>query len=83
MIDEKGEQWKANWSSGLGTDNPILAFESSYFHRPKKLLSRGKCSALDKDNMDVVVDTNLGKLIKRPDDSLGYVERLVTANTKS
>jgi hypothetical protein len=71
LVDEKGEVWKSFGSSGMIHDKAVLYFESSYFHKPKKLYVEGSWfRALDKDKMDVVIDTERGLLIKAPDSAL-------------
>jgi hypothetical protein len=73
MTDENGEVWKSFWSSGNYKNHAIIAFESNYFHNPKELYLEGSWfRALDKDKMEVVVDTKLNKLIQAPDSLLKY-----------
>lgn len=71
LVDEKGEVWRSIGSSGMIHDKAVLFFESSYFHKPKKLYVEGSWfRALDKDKMDVVIDTERKLLIQAPDAAL-------------
>jgi hypothetical protein len=73
MTDENGEAWKSFLSTGDYKNHAIIAFESNYFHNPKELFLEGSWfRALDKDKMEVVVDTKRNMLIQAPDSLLKY-----------
>ena len=75
IVDEKGEEFATiteDVSATMPDDNHInLYFESNYFSKPKELyLQLGSLRALDKDKLDVVIDTDKKQILKGPDDRL-------------
>ncbi|KIL36605.1 hypothetical protein SD71_06165 [Cohnella kolymensis] len=70
LTDDKGTVW----NSYLATGNTIY-FESNFFDKPKELYVEGKWfRAVEKDKMEVVIDTDAKKMIKAPDDKLRLKE---------
>lgn len=75
LLNETGEKWTSiqNGLSSIGTDNElytIYLMESNYFDRPEKLtLSFSTVMALDKDDVNIVLDTDNEKIIKQPADN--------------
>jgi hypothetical protein len=71
MTDEKGEVWRNFSGSGDNKNHSTIDFESNYFHNPKELYLEGEWfRALDKDKMDIIIDTKQNKLIQAPDSRL-------------
>ncbi|MFC5701490.1 DUF4179 domain-containing protein [Cohnella faecalis] len=72
LVDDKGEQWRfTSGGGGVGENRDIVYFESNYFRKPKELYVEGSWfRALDKNNREIVIDTERGVLLKAPDDQL-------------
>jgi hypothetical protein len=75
LVDENGEDFGTITSGiggrGNGENGEILYFQSNYFKKPKQLyIQANEYSALDKDQLEVLVDLKEEKLLKRPDDRL-------------
>ncbi|KAA0550384.1 DUF4179 domain-containing protein [Bacillus sp. BGMRC 2118] len=68
IVDEKGEHWNAKGSIRNENEH-IVTFESNYFHEPKKLyVEFSSVRAVDKDELEVVVDVENQKILKAPSD---------------
>ncbi|RLQ91139.1 DUF4179 domain-containing protein [Falsibacillus albus] len=78
LVDEKGEAWSrvSNGTTRSGEGNHVTYYlESNYFKKPKRLyLVFHKLQALDKDELEVVVDPAHEKLVKAPKD--GKLEKV-------
>ncbi|RDI45549.1 DUF4179 domain-containing protein [Falsibacillus pallidus] len=72
LVDEKGEVWSkiTNGISASGDGNHVTYYlESNYFKKPKQLyLVFHKLQALDKDELEVVVNPKDQKILKAPKD---------------
>jgi hypothetical protein len=69
LVDDKGTVWTK--TSSFGGSHPVYHFESPYFTAPKSLTLEGSWfRALDKNQLQVVIDTDKGKILKAPDDRL-------------
>ncbi|HWO75753.1 MAG TPA: DUF4179 domain-containing protein [Bacillus sp. (in: firmicutes)] len=70
LVDEKGEFWSGHPGSLSATglqDYMTFYLESNYFRHPKHLsLQFSKLQALDKDELDLVIDPAKAEIIKRP-----------------
>jgi hypothetical protein len=68
LIDDQGREWKkASYSINNSDNHRSIYFESMYFAAPKSLTLHGSgISALDKAELDVIIDTENGKLLKGP-----------------
>ena len=71
LIDEHGETWSkiANGftNSGISDDEEIIYLQSNYFREPNELyLEINKIQAVDKDEANVVVDTQRAQILKQP-----------------
>ncbi len=79
IVNENGEEWASIMNGVTGQEvnenEEILYLQSNFFEQPKELyLQFSSIRALDKDKLDVVVDLEQEKLIKRPDDQLKLLE---------
>lgn len=74
LVDEHGEEW--HFISGISSnDQPVIYFESSYFHMPKHLTIEGEWfRALDKSKLQAVIDTEKKQIVQAPDDRLELVD---------
>nr|WP_272508968.1 DUF4179 domain-containing protein [Clostridium ganghwense] len=74
LVDEKGNEWtEASGMSGktIDTNHITRYFESNFFEKPESLyITCSSIQALDKSNLDIVVNLEKYKLIKAPDDKL-------------
>lgn len=73
LVDAKGETWSTITDGVLATDvsnnKRILYFQSNYFTEPRALYLEGSSvRALDKSQMNLVVDLKDHKLLKEPKD---------------
>ncbi|WHY87271.1 DUF4179 domain-containing protein [Neobacillus novalis] len=71
LVDENGETWNkisnGTVSSNISPDEFILYLQSNYFQEPKKLyLVLNKLQAIDKDEVNVVVDPKKLQILKQP-----------------
>lgn len=70
IINEKGEE--LNWPLASGPTEKgeaIFYFESNYFEKPNSLYLEGSTlSALDRDQLQLVIDPIKGEIVKSPDD---------------
>jgi hypothetical protein len=68
LIDDQGREWKtASYSSSKSDNHWSIFFESMYFAEPKRLTLNGTgISALDKDQLNVIIDPKSGALLKAP-----------------
>jgi hypothetical protein len=68
LVDDKGREWKrGNFSSQINDHHQSLYFESMYFAEPKRLTLQGTgISALDEDELNVIIDPESGALLKAP-----------------
>jgi hypothetical protein len=78
LVDEKGEIW-SRISNGLVASGDFQEktyyLQSNYFEKPKELnLFFNTIRALDKDKLQVRVDTNDLKILQAPDEKLAKVE---------
>lgn len=75
IVDENGEKW-ASIQDGitaehLSENEQVLFIQSNYFTNPKELFIRfSSIRALDKNQLDVVVDLNKKKIVKGPTEGL-------------
>ncbi|MCU9615038.1 DUF4179 domain-containing protein [Caldibacillus lycopersici] len=75
ILNEDGEEWASvkNGVSGttINANEEMLYLESNYFEKPEELyLQFSSIRALDKDQMEVVVDLTKEQLIKKPEELL-------------
>ncbi|MFD0694039.1 DUF4179 domain-containing protein [Paenibacillus sp. GCM10027628] len=71
MVNEKGESLTTNMASIVSPDQRILYFESSFFSVPKHLHLEGSLlTALDKDQLEVIIDPVKKEIVKSPDKRL-------------
>ncbi|MBE4910392.1 DUF4179 domain-containing protein [Bacillus luteolus] len=75
LIDENGERWNGISNgisaSHLSNNERIIYLQSNYFKKPKELyLEFSSVRALDKDELEVVVDTATNELLKAPKDGM-------------
>lgn len=75
LVDEKGEQWSgiANGITAqhISENEKILYLQSNYFNQPEELyLVFSSIRALDKDELEVVVDLENKMILKAPADGL-------------
>jgi len=73
ILNQKGETWTSNrdglLSSGISDDEVIFYLQSNYFDQPKNLyLEFSKIMALEKDQAELVIDTERKEILKQPDD---------------
>ncbi|MFJ5714393.1 DUF4179 domain-containing protein [Neobacillus sp. NPDC093127] len=71
LVDENGEMWNkisdGVVASHISPDEMIIYLQSNYFREPKKLyLVLNKIQAVDKDEVNVVVDTKKLQILKQP-----------------
>ncbi|WP_066073331.1 DUF4179 domain-containing protein [Neobacillus soli] len=71
LVDENGETWNKisnGWvASHISPEEMIIYLQSNYFREPKKLyLVLNKIQAVDKDEVNVVVDTKKLQILKQP-----------------
>jgi len=71
LVDENGETWNKIQNgviaSIISPDEYILYLQSNYFRNPKELyLVLNKIQAIDKDEVNVVVDTEKLQILKQP-----------------
>ncbi|WP_442602680.1 DUF4179 domain-containing protein [Paenibacillus sp. KN14-4R] len=70
IVNENGEALKNTGSIGYG-DQKTYLFESNYFTMPKQLFIEGSLTAaLDRNQLDLVIDPIKKEIIKRPDDRI-------------
>jgi hypothetical protein len=75
LVDDKGREWKfrSSFSTMNNDHQQLIYFESMYFAEPKSLTLHGTgISALDKNELNVVIDPKSEALLKAPD-GLSYV----------
>ncbi len=75
LVDENGERWNgitSGVSAALPSENErIIYLQSNYFKKPKELyLEFSSVRALDKDELEVVVNTATNELLKAPKDGM-------------
>lgn len=71
FVDEKGNEMRRTHNSGPEDGKQVLYFESSYFHKPKHLWLEGELfRALEKDKMDLIIDTNKKQILQAPDEKI-------------
>ncbi|MGD6964930.1 DUF4179 domain-containing protein [Rossellomorea vietnamensis] len=78
LVDENGETW-SRISNGLSAsgdfEEKTYYLQSNYFEKPKELfLVFSKIRALEKDKLEVKVDTEELKILLAPDERLAKVE---------
>ncbi|TYR77637.1 DUF4179 domain-containing protein [Rossellomorea vietnamensis] len=78
LVDENGETW-SRISNGLSAsgdfEEKTYYLQSNYFENPKELyLVFSKIRALEKDKLEVKVDTEELKILRAPDERLAKVE---------
>lgn len=70
LIDDQGTEWK-QYLGNMVKDHPVYHFESPYFNQPKSLHVEGSWfRALDRDKMQVKVNTVKREVLQAPDDRL-------------
>ncbi|MBW5447324.1 DUF4179 domain-containing protein [Cohnella sp. CFH 77786] len=70
LVDDEGREW-TNFLGNLDKNHPVYHFESPYFKETKELYVEGSWfRALDKDKLEVKVDTEKRKVLQSPDDKL-------------
>lgn len=78
IVNEKGEEWASiNGVSGMGynENEEFIFLQSNFFEQPEELyLQFSSIRALDKDQLDVVVDVEQERLLKTPDDQIKLLE---------
>jgi hypothetical protein len=87
ILDEKGEAFATisnDVSATMPDDNHInLYFESNYFSKPKELyLQINSVKALDKNKLEVIVDTDKKQMLKSPDEGL-KLKGITTVNDET
>ena len=75
LVDENGETWNkiANGvtASRISDDEAIIYLQSNYFNEPKELyLILNKIQAVDKEDANIVIDTQKKQILKQPDGNL-------------
>ncbi|MGM0844480.1 MAG: DUF4179 domain-containing protein [Bacillota bacterium] len=78
IVDENGETW-SQISNGLsasgGFEEKTYYLQSNYFEKPEELhLVFNKIRALDKDELEVKVDTERLEILQAPDERLSKVD---------
>lgn len=78
ILNEKGEKWgtivNAFTGSLIDEYHTKLYLQSNFFTSPSKIyISFRSIKALDKDKLQVIIDTKNSKLIKSPDDKLSLI----------
>lgn len=68
LIDDKGRAWKkGSFAINTRDNHRSIYFESMYFAEPKRLTLYGSgISALNKDELDVIINPKSGALLKAP-----------------
>lgn len=67
LIDEDGTEWRNKGAFGQN----LYFFESPYLRQPKKLFLEGSWfRAIDKAKNELIVDTEKGTLVRKPDDHI-------------
>lgn len=71
LVDEYGEAWTkiVNGATGsrISENEVILYLQSNYFNEPEELyLAFNRIQAIDKEDSDIVVDIQEGKILKQP-----------------
>ncbi|OAT82110.1 hypothetical protein A6P54_11475 [Bacillus sp. MKU004] len=78
LVNEKGETWSKIADGVVSTgdfDKITYYLQSNYFEKPDKLyLAFNSIRALDKDQLEVVVDPSEEKILEAPDDRLASVK---------
>jgi|GEM_PF-498349 len=70
LIDDQGTEWK-QYLGNMTKDHPVYHFESPYFNQPKSLHIEGSWfRALDRNKMQVKVDTITREVLQAPDNRL-------------
>ncbi|WP_274363763.1 DUF4179 domain-containing protein [Paenibacillus thermotolerans] len=68
LVGDQGETYQ-NFGSSMSENKLTLFFQGSSFSIPKSLTMKGsRLRALDKDKLELVVDTDNKELLKAPDD---------------
>ncbi|WP_251700982.1 DUF4179 domain-containing protein [Sporosarcina luteola] len=74
IVDEKGEIWSAiknGSSASWSEDSPVISYflQSNYFRDTQHLyLQFNKLMAMDKDEAELIIDTETQKILKQPRD---------------
>ncbi len=74
IVDEKGEVWSAiknGSSASWSEDSPVISYflQSNYFRDTQHLyLQFNKLMAMDKDEAELIIDTETQKILKQPRD---------------
>lgn len=79
IVNEQGEEWASIENGITGQDinenEEILFLQSNFFEQPEDLyLQFSSIRALDKDKLDVIVDLEQEKLLKKPNDQLELMD---------
>src|SRR5699024_5283218 len=78
IVNEKGEEWASiNGISGQEyiKNEEFIFLQSNFFEQPEELyLQFSSIRALDKDQLDVIVDVEQERLLKSPDDQIELLE---------
>jgi len=78
IVNEDGEEWASiNGVSGQEyvENEEFIFLQSNFFEQPEELyLQFSSIRALDKDQLDVVVDVEQERLLKTPDDQIELLE---------
>ncbi len=70
LIDDQGTEWK-QYLGNMVKDHPVYHFVSPYFNQPKSLHIEGSWfRALDRNKMQVKVDTAKREVLQAPDNRL-------------
>ncbi|MWC27114.1 DUF4179 domain-containing protein [Paenibacillus sp. MMS18-CY102] len=73
ILDDEGTEWHmiSGGNGSLNKDGRIYHFESPYFKEPKSLTVAGSWfRALDRNKLNITVDTDKGQLLRAPDGKL-------------
>ncbi|MDQ0273008.1 DUF4179 domain-containing protein [Cytobacillus purgationiresistens] len=75
LVDEHGESWtkitNGVTASHISDNEWVVYLQSNYFKEPKELyLTFSKLQALDKDELQVIVDTDKEEIVKQPKGSI-------------
>src|SRR5690625_4846366 len=79
IVNENGEEWASINNSFTAQEHieneEILFLQSNFFEQPEELfLQFSSIRALDKDQLDVIVDVEQERLLKSPDDQIELLE---------
>ncbi len=85
LVDEQGQTWNkiadGVTASRISDDEAIIYLQSNYFNEPKELyLILNKIQAVDKEDANIVIDTQKKQILKQPDGNL-LTDLIVEGNT--